>query len=234
MVGDGRTFHSIEWERARATKEESWLTNPSRRVWRDQLIVSHGIIKRKGLRFPGTNSVDKTLKPPESTYRTTFLVLSRIWYKICTRAWSPFPLIIPRKTMQVDRPEWTTLSELHEGAHPPPLTLNPQPSTLNPQPSTLNPPPSTLDREEKSESYKRARATRKGSPSTLGAISWERGTPVTPTLASSGRYWKSTSSHTRWCSRAWKRAIITLPAPPKAYRGFRVSVWDSPKVEREP
>ena len=159
VVGDGRTFHSIEWERARATKEESWLTNPSRRVWRDQLIVSHGIIKRKGLRFPGTNSVDKTLKPPESTYRTTFLVLSRIWYKICTRAWSPFPLIIPRKTMQVDRPEWTTLSELHEDAHPPPLTLNPQPSTLNPPLSTLNPRPSILHPQHLIE-RKRARATK--------------------------------------------------------------------------
>ena len=46
----------------------------------------------KGLQFPGPNFADKTLKLPESTYKTTFLVLSRIWYKICTRAWSPFPL----------------------------------------------------------------------------------------------------------------------------------------------
>ena len=45
--------------------------------------------------------MDKTLNPPESTYKTTFLVLSRIWYKICTRAWSPFPLIIPWKTMNL-------------------------------------------------------------------------------------------------------------------------------------
>ena len=44
-------------------------------------IVSHGIIKVKGLQFPGTNFMDKTLKPPESTYKTTFLVLSRMWYK---------------------------------------------------------------------------------------------------------------------------------------------------------
>ena len=37
------------------------------------LIVFHGMIKGKGLQFPGTNFVDKTLKPPESTYKTTFL-----------------------------------------------------------------------------------------------------------------------------------------------------------------
>jgi len=67
-----------------------------------KFIVSHGIIKGKGLSFPDTNFVDKTLKPSESAYKTTFLVLSRIWYKICTRAWSPFPLIIPWKTMQVE------------------------------------------------------------------------------------------------------------------------------------
>ena len=42
-------------------------------------IVSHGIIKGKGLQFPGTNFMDKTRKPPESTYKTSFLVLSRIW-----------------------------------------------------------------------------------------------------------------------------------------------------------
>ena len=64
-------------------------------------IVSHGIIKGKGLQFPGTNFVDKTLKPHESTYKTTFLILSRIWYTICTRAWSPFPSIIPWKTMRL-------------------------------------------------------------------------------------------------------------------------------------
>ena len=68
---------------------------PGRRTF----IVSHGTIRGKGLQLPGTNFVDKTLKPPESTYKTTFLVLSRIWYKICTRAWSPFPLIIPWKTL---------------------------------------------------------------------------------------------------------------------------------------
>jgi hypothetical protein len=68
-------------------------------------IDSHGIIRGKGLQFPSTNFVDKTLKPPESTYKTTFLVLSRIWYKICTRAWSPFPLIIPWKTMKLRRPQ---------------------------------------------------------------------------------------------------------------------------------
>ena len=66
---------------------------------RDKFILSHGIIMGKGLQFPGTNFVDKTLKRPESTYKTTVLVLSRIWYKNCTRAWSPFPLIIPWKTM---------------------------------------------------------------------------------------------------------------------------------------
>ena len=62
-------------------------------------IVSHGITKGKGLQFPGKKIVDKTLKPPESTYKTTFLVLSRIWNKFSTRAWSHFPLIIPWKTM---------------------------------------------------------------------------------------------------------------------------------------
>ena len=46
-----------------------------------KFIVSHGIIKGKGLQFPGTNFVDKTLKPPESTYKTTFVVLSIIWYR---------------------------------------------------------------------------------------------------------------------------------------------------------
>ena len=68
-----------------------------------KFTVSHGIIEGKRLQFSGTNFVDKTLKPPESTYKTTFLVLSRIWNKICTRAWSPFPLIIHWKTMQVAR-----------------------------------------------------------------------------------------------------------------------------------
>ena len=67
-------------------------------------IVSHGIIHGKGLQFPGTNFVDKTLKPPESTYKTTFLVLFRIWYTICTRAWSPLPVIIPWKTMNLITP----------------------------------------------------------------------------------------------------------------------------------
>jgi len=67
----------------------------------DKFIVFHGIIKGKGLQFPGTNFVDKTLKPPESAYTTTFLVLSRILHKICTRAWSPFPVIIPWKTMKI-------------------------------------------------------------------------------------------------------------------------------------
>ena len=59
-------------------------------------IVSHGIIKEKGLQFPGTNFVDKTLEPPESTYKTTFLVWSKIWFMFSTRAWSPFPLIKAR------------------------------------------------------------------------------------------------------------------------------------------
>ena len=67
----------------------------------DNFIVFHGIIKGKGLQLPGTNFVDKTLKPSESTYKTTFLVVSRIRYKICTRAWSPFPLIIPWQTMKL-------------------------------------------------------------------------------------------------------------------------------------
>ena len=68
---------------------------------RPQVVVFHGIIKGKGLQCPGTNFVDKTLKPPESTFKTTFLVLSSIWFRICTRAWIPFPLIIPWKTVKV-------------------------------------------------------------------------------------------------------------------------------------
>ena len=43
-------------------KKRSQLADETR------FIVSHGIIKGKGLQFPGTNFVDKTLKPPESTY----------------------------------------------------------------------------------------------------------------------------------------------------------------------
>ena len=78
-----------------------WGSQPPRLRRRSTFIVSHGIIKGKGLQFPGTNFEDKTLNPPESSYKTTFLVLSRIWYKICTRAWSPFPLIIPWKTMNL-------------------------------------------------------------------------------------------------------------------------------------
>ena len=70
-----------------------------------KFIVSHGIIEGRGLQFPGTHFVDKTAKPPESTYKTTFLVLSRIWHTICTRAWSPFPLIIPWKSMKLTRRE---------------------------------------------------------------------------------------------------------------------------------
>ena len=68
----------------------------------DYFLVSHGILKGKGLQFPGRNFVDKTLKPPESTDKTTFLVLSRIRYKICTRAWSSLPLSIPWKTLNFD------------------------------------------------------------------------------------------------------------------------------------
>ena len=78
-------------------------------------IVSHGIIKGKGLQFPGTNFADRTL-PPESTYKTTFLVLSRIWCKICTRAWSPFPLITSCKTMKVSPDFFTTLARSKSGA----------------------------------------------------------------------------------------------------------------------
>ena len=51
-----------------------------------KFIVSHGIIKGKGLQFPGTNFVDKTLKPPESTYKTTFMVLNLY------QGLEPFPL----------------------------------------------------------------------------------------------------------------------------------------------
>ena len=58
---------------------------------RCNFIVSYGMIKGKGLQFSGTNFVDKTSKPPESTHKTTFLVLSRIWYKFFGRAWSSFP-----------------------------------------------------------------------------------------------------------------------------------------------
>ena len=75
--------------------------SPTGIVQARNFIVSQGIIKGKGLQFPGTNFVDKTLKSPESTYKITFLVLSRIWYTICTRAWSPFNVIIPWKTMKV-------------------------------------------------------------------------------------------------------------------------------------
>ena len=85
-----------------------WRGQPNERArWpthRNNFIVSHGIIEGKGLQFLGTNFVDKTLNPPESTYKTTFLVLSRIWYKICTRAWSPSPLIVPWKTMNLTKP----------------------------------------------------------------------------------------------------------------------------------
>ena len=82
-----------------------WRPSPGKLLALSQaiFIVFHGIIKGKGLQLPGTNSVDKTLESPESTYKTAFLVLSRIWYKICTRAWSPFPLIIPWKTMKLQR-----------------------------------------------------------------------------------------------------------------------------------
>ena len=58
-------------------------------------------MKGKELQSSGTNLTDKTLKHPESTYKTTFLVVSNIWYKICTRARSPFPLIQVSKTMNL-------------------------------------------------------------------------------------------------------------------------------------
>ena len=37
----------------------------------------------------------------KNTFKTTFLVLSNVWYKICTRAWSPFPSIKASNTLQV-------------------------------------------------------------------------------------------------------------------------------------
>ena len=47
--------------------------------------------------------MDKTLKHPESTDETTLLVLSNIWYKIYTRAWSLFPSIKASKTMNLQQ-----------------------------------------------------------------------------------------------------------------------------------
>jgi hypothetical protein len=55
----------------------------------------------KELQIPGTNFMDKTLQHPESTYKTTFLVLSNIWYILFTKSWSPFPLIEASKTMKL-------------------------------------------------------------------------------------------------------------------------------------
>ena len=48
--------------------------------------------------------MNKTLKHTESTYITTFLVLSNIWYKMGTRAWSPFPLIKASETTKLRGP----------------------------------------------------------------------------------------------------------------------------------
>ena len=90
-----------ETENRKPYLDQEMLTMDDGRALRERsthfltFIVSHGIIKGKRLQFLGTNFVDKTPEPPESTYKTTFLVLFRIWYKICTRAWSPFPLILP-------------------------------------------------------------------------------------------------------------------------------------------
>ena len=65
------------------------------------LIDFDALIKGKELQSSGTNFMDKTLKHHESTYKITFLVWSNIWYTICIRAGSPFPLIKASKTMNM-------------------------------------------------------------------------------------------------------------------------------------
>ena len=70
---------------------------------RSTRIDFEALIKGKELQNPGTNFMDKTLKHPESTDETTLLVLSNIWYKIHTMAWSLFPSIKASKTMNLQQ-----------------------------------------------------------------------------------------------------------------------------------
>ena len=67
------TSLSISFRRREIDRAHVGINLRRREIDRDRaginLIVSHGMIKEKGLQFPGTNVVDKTLKPPESTNR---------------------------------------------------------------------------------------------------------------------------------------------------------------------